>query len=139
MPVRFSGTDTTWTCRNKRKIQQWLLHVIEAHGKQLGELEVVFCSDNYLLELNRSSLNHNYFTDIITFDYCAGDLVSGDLFVSVDRVRENAKAERVSIQNELKRVLVHGVLHLCGWHDATPEEKAAMRHQEDRWITVFPL
>ncbi|MGA1374123.1 MAG: rRNA maturation RNase YbeY [Flavobacteriales bacterium] len=138
MPIRFSGADTAWTCRNKRKIQAWLLHVIESHAKELGEVEVIFCSDAYLLELNRLSLNHNYYTDIITFDYCAGDLISGDLFVSLDRVRENAKSGAVSFSNELYRVLVHGVLHLCGWTDSSPSEKESMRSQEDHWLSEFP-
>lgn len=138
MPVRFSTVELPWTCRHKRKIQRWLEGVVRDHGCELGEIEVVFCSDDYLLEVNRNSLNHNYFTDIITFDYRAGELISGDLFVSIDRVRDNAQNLGVSFSNELHRVLVHGVLHLCGWHDSTDEEKNAMRTEETRWLQLFP-
>jgi rRNA maturation RNase YbeY len=138
MAVVFSTADLIWTCRNKRKIRAWLEQVIAAHGFETGEIELIFCSDAYLLELNTKALQHAYYTDIITFDYCAGELVSGDLFVSLDRVKDNALSHKVSFSTELHRVLVHGVLHLCGWTDATEAEKHAMRAEENRWLSSFP-
>lgn len=138
MAVAFSSADLNWTCREKRRIRAWFEHVIAAHGCECGEIEVIFCSDAYLLEVNQRALNHDYFTDIITFDYRAGDVVSGDLFVSIDRVRENARTFNVSFSTELHRVLVHGVLHLCGWTDASEAEKAAMRSEETRFMGLFP-
>jgi len=138
MAVGFSSVDVTWTCRDKRRIRTWFEAVITAHGCELGEIELIFCSDAYLLEVNKNALQHDYFTDIITFDYRAGNVVSGDLFVSIDRVRENARSYKVSFSTEIHRVLVHGVLHLCGWTDASDAEKAAMRAEENRWLDRFP-
>ena len=105
--------------------------------KYLGTITVVFCSDEYLLEMNRRHLDHDYFTDIITFDYCEGDLVSGDLFISVDRVLENSLKEQVGFLNELARVCVHGVLHLCGYSDKSSSERVVMRNREDHYLRLF--
>ena len=105
--------------------------------KYLGTITVVFCSDEYLLEMNRRHLDHDYFTDIITFDYCEEDLVSGDLFISVDRVLENSLKEQVGFLNELARVCVHGVLHLCGYGDKSSSERVVMRNKEDHYLRLF--
>ncbi len=109
----------------------WLSDVCALHEKQLGELSLVFCSDDYLLEMNRTHLDHDYYTDIITFDYCEEGCVSGDLFISVDRVRENAGPYSSTFERELFRVVVHGVLHLIGFKDKSEEDEMEMRRQED--------
>ena len=114
-----------------------LTSLVNKEHKELGDITVVFCSDDYLLEMNRRHLDHDYFTDIITFDYCEGDLVSGDLFISVDRVLENSLKERVEFLNELARVCVHGVLHLCGYGDKSEIDQVIMRQKEDYYLRLF--
>jgi len=114
-----------------------LTSLVSEEHKHLGTITVVFCSDEYLLEMNRRHLDHDYFTDIITFDYCEGDLVSGDLFISVDRVLENSLKEQVGFLNELARVCVHGVLHLCGYGDKSSSERVVMRKKEDHYLRLF--
>lgn len=107
----------------------WLNKLCSIHNESLGDLSLIFCSDEYLLEVNKEYLNHDYYTDIITFNYNDGD-ISGDLFVSIDRVRENAQTIGVSFDNELHRVVAHGVLHLLGFNDKSEEESLEMRMQE---------
>ncbi|NQU88032.1 MAG: rRNA maturation RNase YbeY [Mariniphaga sp.] len=102
-----------------------------------GEITVVFCSDEYLLQLNKEFLDHDYFTDIITFDYCDNNIISGDIFVSIDRIHYNAKKYNVGFNIELHRVLFHGVLHLIGYNDKTSGEKKEMRSKEDYYLNEF--
>ena len=102
-----------------------------------GEITIVFCIDDYLLEINKTYLNHDFYTDIITFDYSGNDFVSGDLFISVDRVKDNAESFSVSFDNELKRVIYHGVLHLCGYKDKTENDEKEMREKENFYIKQF--
>ena len=109
----------------------WLSEVTGVEGYELGNVSLVFCSDPYLLEMNRKHLNHDYFTDIITFDYSEGTLVSGDLFISIDTVRSNAVDNKVMFHVELNRVVGHGVLHLMGYNDKTDEEQGEMTRKED--------
>ncbi len=111
-------------------LERWLSKVCTSEGKPLGELILIFCSDNYLLDMNVKHLNHDYFTDIITFDY-TDEEVSGDLFISVERVKENAESHKTEFVNELYRVIVHGVLHLLGYSDKSDEEVVLMRKRED--------
>jgi rRNA maturation RNase YbeY len=115
----------------------WFGKICHTEGKLLGDVSVVFCSDTYLLELNKRHLQHDFFTDIITFDYSEGDRVAGDLFVSVDRVYENADAYNVSRETELNRVSVHGILHLLGYKDKTPQEAAVMREKENEALALL--
>jgi probable rRNA maturation factor len=112
----------------------WLTDVCLKEEKILGDLSVVFCSDEYLLQMNQKHLDHDYYTDIITFDYTEENVVSGDLFVSKDRVMENAQDHNVTFGSELNRVVVHGVLHLIGYKDKTPEEVLLMRGKEDVYL-----
>lgn len=112
----------------------WLSKVCEEEGKELRGVSLVFCSDAYLLDVNRKYLDHDYYTDIITFDYVEGDDIMGDLLISVDRVRENATDLNVAFKDELHRVVVHGVLHLIGYKDKTEEEESAMRDREDYYL-----
>lgn len=109
----------------------WLSRVCGFEGKNLDEVNLIFCSDDYLLEMNRTHLDHDYYTDIITFDYCEDNLITGDLFISIDRVEENASERSVNFTDELNRVVVHGVLHLLGYKDKSQEEEKEMRSKED--------
>lgn len=102
--------------------------------KQIGDITLVFCSDNYLLDINKQYLNHDYYTDIVTFDYGENSVISGDLFISIDRVKENADIFNTSFQRELFRVVFHGILHLIGYNDKTEEEKREMRYKEDYYL-----
>jgi probable rRNA maturation factor len=111
--------------------ESWIEVVCRKEGKTVDQLSLVFCSDNYLLAINQQHLNHDYFTDIVTFDYCVDDAVCGDLFISVDRVAENAVTYGVSFVHELHRVIIHGVFHLCGYNDKSVEEETIMRSKED--------
>lgn len=114
----------------------WYTNVCVVEGKELGEISVVFCSDDHLLGMNKQFLDHDYFTDIITFDYTEGNLVSGDLFVSVDRVRDNAMEFDTVFQDELHRVCVHGLLHLCGYKDKSDEDELLMRSKENEMLVL---
>jgi probable rRNA maturation factor len=115
----------------------WLNEVAPNEGKITGEITLIFCSDEHLLEMNRQYLNHDYYTDIITFDYSVEEEVSGDLFVSIDRVYDNAMLNSVSRDNELKRVCVHGLLHLCGYGDKSEEDAMVMRAKEDYYLDKY--
>lgn len=112
----------------------WYTHVCESEKKVLGDITLIFCSDDYLLELNREHLEHDYYTDIITFDYSSGDVVSGDLFISVHRVKDNAYDLKVDFFDELCRVCVHGLLHLCGYKDKSEADELLMRQKEDQML-----
>jgi probable rRNA maturation factor len=113
----------------------WLSKVCESEGKSLGELSLIFTSDEYLLNMNKEYLNHDYYTDIITFDYTEGDVVVGDLFISVDRVNDNADGLNVSRETELNRVVVHGALHLIGYGDKSDSESILMREKENHYLS----
>lgn len=126
--------------KGKRAVSAWLRDVARAEDRGVGELAVVFTLDEYLLEVNRKYLGHDYMTDIITFDYGEGlEAISGDLLISIDTVRENAAKFGVSAAHELLRVMVHGVLHLCGYKDATEQEQQEMRAKEDFYIEQYNL
>ena len=115
----------------------WLSDVCQLENNELGDLNLIFCSDDYLLEMNKTHLNHDYYTDIITFDY-TDEVVSGDLFISYDRVVDNAKDNKVTIENELNRVVVHGTLHLLGYADKSDEEASKMRELENKYLDIVP-
>jgi rRNA maturation RNase YbeY len=115
----------------------WLSDVVGNEGKLAGDINIVFCSDEHLWDMNRQYLDHDYYTDIITFDYCEEDVVSGDLFISIDRVKENAVLLKEEYTRELKRVCVHGVLHLCGYFDKTDHEKTSMRELENFYLDRY--
>lgn len=110
----------------------WITEVVKSYSKSIGVLSFVFCTDDYLLEMNQKHLNHDYYTDIITFNYNEGDSLSGDLFISYDRITDNAAMLGVSVWDELCRVMIHGVLHLIGFDDKTIEKKKEMREEENR-------
>lgn len=122
---------------SKRLLKAWIKEFVSNHGKKVGELAFVFCSDEKILEVNQNFLQHDYYTDIITFDYCEGEIVSGDIFISVERVKENATSHNAEYNTELIRVLAHGVLHLIGFQDKSPKKKKEMTENEDLCISLF--
>ncbi len=136
MAVHYYTEDCDIRFPGKRKTGRWIDRTIAAEGRETGQISIVFCSDDYLLALNRKHLNHDYFTDIITFDYDEGETVSGDLFISIDTVRANAVQFGVSFPEELYRVIIHGVLHLCGYKDKTPEDSRLMREKENYYLSL---
>ena len=121
----------------ENKYNSWITVVCKTEGYSIEELNYIFCDDDYLLKINQDYLQHDYLTDIITFDYVSGKKVSGDLYISIDRVKENAKDFNVTFENELKRVMVHGVLHLMGYSDKTETAIAEMRTKEEEKIKLF--
>jgi rRNA maturation RNase YbeY len=122
---------------NTQPYVDWLSDIVSSEGRLLDELSFVFCSDPFLLDLNINYLKHKAYTDIITFDYSKSNTISGEVYISIDRVRENANLYDVSFNVELHRVLAHGVLHLCGYTDKTANEKAIMRAREDYYMARF--
>lgn len=129
--------ETEFELGAEKHYQDWLSNVITSEGKREGEINYIFCDDEYLLGINQQYLDHDTFTDIISFDYSVGNELHGDVFVSVERVKENAVDYGVSFDEELKRVMVHGVLHYCGYKDKSDEDKALMRIKEDEKIVMF--
>ncbi len=123
---------------NKDKIEQWLCKVTESHGRTVGNLTYIFCDDNYILDVNKQFLNHDYYTDIITFDYSNRHRVSGDMVISLDTVRSNSALFGKPYENELLRVVVHGVLHLCGINDKGPGEREIMEGFENEALGMLP-
>jgi len=132
--ITYHKEGTTFAIKSKRSLNKWISETIssESGGSlRVGDISVILCSDEYLLSVNKQFLKHDYYTDIITFNYCEGDRVSGDLFISVDSVRENAKTYGATFQEELHRVLIHGVLHLLGYDDHSDAEKVIMKEREN--------
>lgn len=136
MPVSFHSEQINFSISVESAVANWLRDVCVSEGKILAEVTYIFCSDDYLLEMNRQYLNHDYYTDVITFDYCEADDVAGDVFISVDRVSENAKNVGVSMSEELHRVMVHGLLHLLGYHDKEDSDKQQMKAKEDFYLSL---
>ncbi len=132
--VNFCCEDTNFVFKKKRDTARWFKDIAVSEGKILGVVTIIFCSDAYLLNLNIKFLNHDFFTDIITFDYCEGDRLDGDIFISVDTVRSNSVEYGTSFDNELARVMVHGLLHLVGYDDQTEEQVRVMREKEDFYL-----
>lgn len=137
MAINFIIQKDRFQLKDRTKLKKWISLVIQQSNMRVGEIGYLFCDDNYLLEINQSYLNHDTYTDIITFDYVAGDVVSGDILISVDRVRENASLFDASFRHELLRVIIHGILHLLGNGDKTESEAAQMRRLEDQAIALW--
>ena len=132
MPVHFSNSEIKFNLKNKAKLKAWIKAVIEKEKLIQGDLYYVFVSDEELLRMNQQFLNHDTFTDIITFDYREDKTVNGEIYISIDRVRENAEKYKTTFENELHRVMIHGVLHICGYKDKTKAAKELMRKMEDQ-------
>ena len=123
---------------NEESISSWIDISIKKLKFEAGDISVIFCSDDYLKQININYLNHDYYTDIITFDYSDKNIISGDLFISIDRVRENADINNENFNREICRVIIHGILHLCGYNDKTSKEKEKMRKLEDVFLSTMP-
>ena len=134
--IRYFCEDIRFTYKKKLANNRWLKMVAGSEIRKIGDINVIFCSDNYILDVNMKYLQHDYFTDIITFDYCEGKVLSGDLFISVDSVRENSIEFGTDFEEELHRVIVHGVLHLIGYDDHTEEDKKVMRQKENYYLQM---
>ncbi|HVS94761.1 MAG TPA: rRNA maturation RNase YbeY [Mucilaginibacter sp.] len=135
--INFFEEDIHFDLKNKIKVKTWVKSVIQAEGYGLQDLNYIFCSDEYLLQINRQYLDHDTYTDIITFDNSVTEgLIEGDIFISIDRVRENAEKFQTGETNELHRVIIHGALHLLGYKDKTPTDKTLMTEKEDHYLTL---
>lgn len=146
--ICFHTQDIKFTLKKKRLLKRWITSAIEKKKNKTGALNFIFCSDNYLLDINKKYLNHDTYTDIITFDYSQENVkkiplekgargISGDVYISIDRVKENATRFSKSFEEELHRVLIHGTLHLLGYKDKTKKAKAEMTKQEDLCLKAF--
>ncbi|MBA3663664.1 MAG: rRNA maturation RNase YbeY [Bacteroidetes bacterium] len=131
MPITFITQHTGFKLKQGAKIKTWIKKIVELEKRQQGQLNFVFTTDKDLLKINQQFLKHNTFTDIITFDYTEEKTLNADIMISVDRVGENAKKLKLEFQEELKRVMIHGVLHLCGYKDKTKPDSTLMRKKED--------
>ena len=139
MAISFSTENLDFELEDKIKVKKWISEIIKAQGKKVGQIGYLFCDDAYLIEVNQTYLNHDTYTDIITFDYVVGDMISGDIMISVERVGENATGFGVPFEQELHRVIVHGVLHLLGQGDKSEAEAAEMRRQEDEALALWDV
>ena len=137
--ISYFFEDTDFIFKGKTRNNRWLKLVAESEIRRIGDINIIFCSDNYILDVIQKYLQHDYFTDNITFDYCEGDKLSGDLFISVDSVRENSLEYGTSFVDELNRVIVHGVLHLIGYDDHCDEDIAEMRAKENYYLSLKEL
>ena len=128
--------ETDFFLDKSSKISEWILNTISLENFTLGEINYIFCNDSYLLDINKKYLNHDTFTDIISFDYTIGKQINGDIYISIDRIKENSKLYNTSFNNELLRVMIHGVLHYLGYKDKTTDEKKTMRLKEDYYLSL---
>lgn len=137
MAIRFFNDDVNFNLPHKNSIKLWLKQVVNSYGYQVKDINIVFCSDNKILSINKQYLNHDYYTDIITFPYNSSQYLSGDIYISIPTVEHNAKKFDQSFTDELNRVIVHGVLHLAGYNDITDEERKVMSEKEDYWLEIL--
>ena len=136
--ISYNNIDVNTLIKGKNSIGHWLNQIIETEGYELGFISISFCSDKHLLKMNKSVLQHDYFTDIITFQLNEeNEAIEGDIYISIDRVKDNAKTLKIRWENELKRVLVHGILHLCGYKDKTKKESELMRKKENEYLSLL--
>ncbi|MFC5047765.1 rRNA maturation RNase YbeY [Aquimarina hainanensis] len=129
--------ETRYNLENEERLKEWIKDVIISEEKSIGEISYILCNDEYLLDINQRFLEHDTYTDIISFDNSLGNQLSGDIFISTERVEENAKLFKVSNEEEMRRVLIHGVLHFCGYKDKTTKEEELMRKKEDEKLKMF--
>ena len=137
--VSFFNADVKLQIKDKNVLKRFIPQIFQQEEKILDFATIVFCSDDYLLEMNRRFLNHDFYTDILTFDLSTNDAVQGEIYISTDRVKENADLHELSFQNELHRIIFHGALHLCGYTDKSKKEKTIMTAKEDKYLNKFLL
>jgi probable rRNA maturation factor len=136
--IGFSTVEIDFNLKNKLNVKTWVKNIVVAEGKRTGDITYVFCNDDYLGTLNEKYLKHDTLTDIITFDYSEKGILSGDVFISIERIKENAESFKTTFNAELGRVMAHGVLHLSGYKDKTADDKKEMRSKEDLYLASFP-
>ncbi len=134
MPVKFFNQDTSYQLKNKKIVKDWIERTIQNERYVSGNINVIFTSDKYLLSINKKYLKHNYYTDIVTFNYCDERVIQGDIFISIDTVKNNSKRFGVKYSEEMHRVIIHGILHLIGYDDQNDEERALMRQKENDYL-----
>lgn len=134
--INFFSEDVDFDLNGKLKTKKWITSIVNQEAQKTGDINIIFCSDEYLLQVNKQYLDHDYYTDIITFNYNT-DKVNGDLFISIDRVSENAEKQNVPRGTEMQRVIIHGVLHLLGYNDKTKAEEKIIRQKEDKALELF--
>ncbi|MDR1119636.1 MAG: rRNA maturation RNase YbeY [Dysgonamonadaceae bacterium] len=137
MPITYQTEDTDLPRIRQRETNIWIKEVAHIHRKKTGEIAFIFCSDKKILEINNQYLQHDYYTDIITFDYSEKDIISGDIFISLDTVKSNSEKFNTHYNEELHRVIIHGILHLCGLKDKSPEEEKKMREKENEALQLI--
>ena len=138
MTISFHAEDIELPAIKKEAVSNWIRKVAETYGKRTGDISYIFCSDEKILEVNRQYLQHDYYTDIITFDYTSGNKISGDLFISLDTVKTNAEKFETLYNEELHRTIIHGILHLCGINDKGPGEREIMEENENKALAILP-
>lgn len=134
--ISYQAIDIKMPTLRRREVTAWIRSVASEYGKSVGDIAYIFCNDEKILEVNREYLNHDYYTDIITFDYCEDNRISGDLFISLDTVRSNAEEQGTEYEDELFRVIIHGILHLCGIDDKGPGEREIMEAAENKALAM---
>ncbi len=139
MAISFNFVETKDIVSQKNKVKSWIKSVAEKRGFKVGEISYIFCSDDYLLDINKTYLKHDFYTDIITFDYTDATKISADLYISIDRIRDNAQELNLSFEQELHRVIIHGVLHLLGLKNKTEEDAKEMRKAEEECLKSMML
>lgn len=135
--IQFHTENTILPTIDQAKVSRWIKLVAATHGRKVGNLNYIFCNDERILQVNNQFLQHDYYTDIITFDYSGGKTVSGDIFISIDTVKSNADKLGIYFEDELIRVIIHGILHLCGQDDMSPDSKDEMTRQENEALRIF--
>ena len=136
MPIRFFYEEVDFKLKHPTLVRKWITETAKKEKRQLSEINYIFCSDNYLLSLNQDYLKHNTLTDIITFDNSEGSVIAGEIYISIERVNENATKYDSELTEELHRVMIHGILHLCGYKDKRPLDKTLMRKKEDAYLSL---
>lgn len=139
MAIQFFTEDISSISIKKIILKKWISNLIKNENCVLGDLNIIFCSDDYILTINNQYLKHDYYTDIITFDYCVDKTINGDLFISIDTVKTNSEKFKTSYNQELHRVIFHGVLHLVGFKDKTPKDEKLMRKKENQYLEMFEI
>lgn len=137
MPIKFFTEETKFQLKERLRIKNWINETIIGENSNPGIINFIFTSDKYLLEINKQYLSHDYFTDIITFNYCENNIISGDIYISIDTVKNNSRLFNVTFIEELHRVMIHGILHLLGYEDKKEEEKVKMREKENQYLERF--
>ncbi len=137
--ISFQNQNISFSVDKPQKIKRWIKNSIKYYKREVGEITYIFTNDESLIKINEQFLNHDFFTDIITFDYCDANIIAGDIFISIDRIKENSLIFKTSFYEELFRVLIHGILHLVGFNDHSESEKKEMRRQENICLTKINI